>query len=137
VNGVARKIFRIPNATAVVEQGTSTEHPDSTSTEHPDSRKGNVEDVHISSSLENKSTLIPLSTEKQHLNVTNYSILPSDSPSISKDFSLPVYVLIAAAYLNLIALVLVVVVDRIIYCTRNFRKWSPQDNTNHKKQMDV
>jgi hypothetical protein len=43
------------------------------------------QDGHISSSMDNKLIPAPLSAEEKELDVTNDSIMPSESPSISKD----------------------------------------------------
>jgi hypothetical protein len=65
------------------------------------------QDGHISSSLDNKPTPAPLSMEDKELEVTNYSILLSESPSIRQDFNTTQYA-IPVAILIFILLMFVV-----------------------------
>jgi hypothetical protein len=94
--------------------------------------KSTNQEGHISSSLNNKPTPAPLSTDNKELDVTDDSILPSESPSLSKDFNATQYVIPVA--ILILTLLLLVVFGIIHYKKRSkFLKWSPQDNTNNKK----
>jgi hypothetical protein len=86
------------------------------------------QDGRISSSLNNKPTTAPLSTEAEDLDVNNDTILPPESLSLSKDFNTTQYVIPVAI---LILILMVFVVFGIIYYKNRskFWKWSPQDNT--------
>jgi hypothetical protein len=70
------------------------------------------QDGHISSSLNNKPTPASLSTEDKELDVTNYSILPSEPQSIRQDFNTTQYAIPVAI---LIFILLIFAVFSIIY----------------------
>jgi hypothetical protein len=76
------------------------------------------QDGRISSSLNNKPTTAPLSTEAKELDVNKDSILPPESLSLSKDFNTTQYV-IPVAILSFILLLFVVF--GVIYY-KKFRK---------------
>jgi hypothetical protein len=97
-NGSDDKSDSVSNETyAVANQTPNESSPENGST-------SSNKNVHIFSSLDNKSTSTPQSTEKKELDVTNDSILLSESPSLSKDFNTTGYV-IPVVILILIVLV--------------------------------
>jgi hypothetical protein len=76
--------------------------------------------------------LLHCQRKKKELDVTNDSILMSESLSLSKDYNATGYVI---PVVILILILLVFGVFGIIYYKKSskFRKWSPQDNRNNKK----